>query len=275
MRFAHLRPWRFACCSRLPVRIGIRPRRREPSRGRRAKPLLLSESGTLAGPPPLLQGLSQGEREMVLSHGRRRVLNRGQTLFSQGTTPEGIYLVESGRIRVFYNAPSGREITLAYWNPGNFVGGPDIFGSSPHSWSGRRRHQQQRAATARQGVARSGDENSGPRDRPDRRPRIQGQMLFGHGADARHALRHGAARASAAASGRRLRHQGIRRHPDRRCLHACRSGTHGRCHPAMGHDEPEALSGAGHRRVPEIADHCVSPGRTSGDCAAGNKKPAA
>ena len=98
--------------------------------------LLLSESGTLAGPPPLLQGLSQGEREMVLSHGRRRVLNRGQTLFSQGTTPEGIYLVESGRIRVFYNAPSGREITLAYWNPGHFVGGPDIFGSSPHSWSG-------------------------------------------------------------------------------------------------------------------------------------------
>lgn len=101
-----------------------------------SQPLLLSESGALVGPPPLLQGLSPGERETVLSHGRRRVLNRGQTLFSQGTAPEGIYLIESGRIRVFYNAPSGREITLAYWNPGNFVGGPDIFGSSPHSWSG-------------------------------------------------------------------------------------------------------------------------------------------
>jgi CRP-like cAMP-binding protein len=33
-------------------------------------------------------------------------------------------------------APSGREITLAYWNPGNFVGGPEIFGSGPHMWSG-------------------------------------------------------------------------------------------------------------------------------------------
>jgi len=81
--------------------------------------LLLSESRTLlAGPPPLFQGLSARERELVLSHGRRRVLNRGQTLFSQGTTHEGIYLIESGRIRVFYNAPSGREITLAYWYPG-------------------------------------------------------------------------------------------------------------------------------------------------------------
>src|SRR6266481_6842843 len=82
--------------------------------------LLLSESrALLAGPPPLFQALSSRERELVLSHGRRRVLNRGQTLFSQGTTHEGIYLIESGRIRVFYNAPSGREITLAYCNPGN------------------------------------------------------------------------------------------------------------------------------------------------------------
>jgi CRP-like cAMP-binding protein len=110
---------------------------RAPSQTGNRQALLLSESGSLlAGPPPLLQALSTREREMVLSHGRRRVLNRGQTLFSQGATPEGIYLVESGRIRVFYNAPSGREITLAYWNPGNFVGGPDIFGASPHSWSG-------------------------------------------------------------------------------------------------------------------------------------------
>ena len=101
------------------------------------QPLLLSESGILLpGPPPLLQALSPRERELVLSHGRRRVLNRGQTLFGQGALHEGIYLIESGRIRVFYSAPSGREITLAYWYPGNFVGGPDVFGTSMHLWSG-------------------------------------------------------------------------------------------------------------------------------------------
>jgi len=107
------------------------------SRARRRQALLLSESGTLlAGPPPLFQALSPRERELVLSHGRRRVLDRGQMLFSQDTPHEGIYLIESGRIRVFYNAPSGREITLAYWYPGNFVGGPDIFGTGVHLWSG-------------------------------------------------------------------------------------------------------------------------------------------
>jgi CRP/FNR family transcriptional regulator, cyclic AMP receptor protein len=99
--------------------------------------LLLAESGALPkGPPLLLQGLSPREREAVLAHGRRRVLYRGTTLFNQGAVHEGIYLVETGRIRVFYTAPSGREITLAYWHPGHFVGGPDVFGAGPHQWSG-------------------------------------------------------------------------------------------------------------------------------------------
>jgi CRP/FNR family transcriptional regulator, cyclic AMP receptor protein len=99
--------------------------------------LFLTESARLLGGPPLLfQALTPPERELVLSHGRRRVLNRGQTLFNQGSAHDGIWLIETGRIRVFYSAPSGREITLAYWYPENFVGGPEIFGSGVHVWSG-------------------------------------------------------------------------------------------------------------------------------------------
>ena len=37
---------------------------------------------------------------------------------------------------MFYIAPSGREITLAYWHAGNFVGGPEVFGAGTHQWSG-------------------------------------------------------------------------------------------------------------------------------------------
>lgn len=99
--------------------------------------LLLSENERqLGGSPLLMENLSSQERETVLSAGRRRVLYRGQTLFSQGTRHDGIYLIETGRIRVFYIAPSGREITLAYWHPGNFVGGPEVFSSGIHHWSG-------------------------------------------------------------------------------------------------------------------------------------------
>jgi CRP-like cAMP-binding protein len=99
--------------------------------------LLLTENQqSLGGPPPLMDKLTQRERELVLKQGRRKVLNRGQTLFNQGTRHDGIWLIESGRIRVFYSSPLGREITLAYWHVGNFVGGPEVFEGTVHQWSG-------------------------------------------------------------------------------------------------------------------------------------------
>lgn len=88
------------------------------------------------GPPPLFQGLTEAEIAKVVGAGKRKILYRGSTLFSQGSPQDGIYLVETGRIKVFYVGPSGREITLAYWHPGNFVGGPDVFNKGTHVWSG-------------------------------------------------------------------------------------------------------------------------------------------
>ncbi len=98
--------------------------------------LLVESENLVGGPPPLLRGLSEREQKQVLAQGTRRVIHRRQMLFTQGSPADGIYLVETGRMRVFYTAPSGREITLAYWHPGNFVGGPDVFGSGLHLWSG-------------------------------------------------------------------------------------------------------------------------------------------
>jgi CRP-like cAMP-binding protein len=99
--------------------------------------LLLTENEqTIGGPPSLMERLTAAERETLLKLGRRRVLNRGQTVFNQGAKHDGIYLIDSGRIRVFYTSPLGREITLAYWQAGNFVGGPEVFDSGVHQWSG-------------------------------------------------------------------------------------------------------------------------------------------
>jgi CRP/FNR family cyclic AMP-dependent transcriptional regulator len=99
--------------------------------------LLLTENQqSIGGPPSLMEKLTLRERETVLKQGRRKVLNRGQTLFSQGAKHDGIFLIESGRVRVFYSSPAGREITLAYWHVGNFVGGPEVFDHGIHQWSG-------------------------------------------------------------------------------------------------------------------------------------------
>lgn len=59
----------------------------------------------------------------------------GETIFLQGDRHNGIFLIEAGQVRTYYAGPSGREITLAYWTPGHFVGGPEVFGGGLHIWS--------------------------------------------------------------------------------------------------------------------------------------------
>jgi CRP/FNR family transcriptional regulator, cyclic AMP receptor protein len=113
-----------------------RPAARTPTPAASRSVLLVESEKLVGGPPPLFDALSEGEQKRVLAYGTRRVVYRRQVLFAQGTAHDGIYLIETGRMRVFYTAPSGREITLAYWNPGNFVGGPEVFGSGVHLWSG-------------------------------------------------------------------------------------------------------------------------------------------
>src|ERR1700740_2863707 len=78
------------------------------SRSTPGSSLLLTESQQeIGGGTPLMEKLSPRERELVLKQGRRKVLNRGQTLFSQGAKHDGIWVIESGRIRVFYTPPLG------------------------------------------------------------------------------------------------------------------------------------------------------------------------
>lgn len=60
----------------------------------------------------------------------------GECIFLQGDVHSGIFLVEEGRVRIYYAGPSGKEITLAYWSPGHFIGGPEVFGGGLHMWSG-------------------------------------------------------------------------------------------------------------------------------------------
>lgn len=58
-----------------------------------------------------------------------------ESIFMQGDQHRGIYLIESGQVRIYYAGPSGKEITLAYWTPGHFIGGPEVFGGGLHVWS--------------------------------------------------------------------------------------------------------------------------------------------
>ena len=83
-----------------------------------------------------LSGLNDLDQARIRKAGSRRLIKKGEGLFFQGDAHTGIWIVEKGRMRTFYTAPTGRELTLAYWTPGHFVGGPEVFGRGRHVWSG-------------------------------------------------------------------------------------------------------------------------------------------
>ncbi len=83
-----------------------------------------------------LDRLSAAEKTQVLAAGRTLFVPQGEMVFGQGEHHDGIFIIRRGQVRVYYTAPSGREITLAYWTPGHFVGGPEISGFGVHMWSG-------------------------------------------------------------------------------------------------------------------------------------------
>lgn len=107
----------------------------KPSIGDETAGIILAENDELvARRPSLIDQLPHEARERVKAYGCERRLGGGDALFRQGDPHDGIAIIENGLIRSFYTAPSGREITLAYWLPGNFVGGPDVFSGGVHMW---------------------------------------------------------------------------------------------------------------------------------------------
>lgn len=86
--------------------------------------------------PNLFTRLTDAERARVLRRGLRQKFLAGETLFAQGDRHRGVFIVDGGLVRTFYASPSGREITLAYWKPGNIVGTPQVLTSGMHDWSG-------------------------------------------------------------------------------------------------------------------------------------------
>lgn len=59
----------------------------------------------------------------------------GELLFQQGDRQRGLYIIHAGTVRAFYTAPSGREITLAYWQAGDLLGADRIYESGAFRWS--------------------------------------------------------------------------------------------------------------------------------------------
>lgn len=86
---------------------------------------------------PLFASLTDKERQALAGRVSNRRFERGALLFSEGDACTGLFLVASGKIRIFKLSPAGREQMLAVEEPGSSFAELPVFdgGNYPASAS--------------------------------------------------------------------------------------------------------------------------------------------
>jgi predicted RND superfamily exporter protein len=97
--------------------------------------LLVRMDPTLVKTAPLLQGLSRWEARKLVLLGGLRALRPGQLLIRAGDSGNELFMVVSGRVRVFALDPQGRERTLTVLGPSAVLGEVAMVGNGVRSAS--------------------------------------------------------------------------------------------------------------------------------------------
>ncbi|MGK2858801.1 MAG: Crp/Fnr family transcriptional regulator [Thermoanaerobaculia bacterium] len=80
----------------------------------------------------LFADLSEAEVDAVARHMTRRPLLGGELLFAEGDACQGLFVVESGALRIFKTSPSGREQVLTIERSGGIVAELPVFDDGPY-----------------------------------------------------------------------------------------------------------------------------------------------
>lgn len=84
----------------------------------------------------LFAALSDDELAFVLERIVPRSYNRGEIVFSEGQPCAGLYVVESGSVRIFKSSSGGREQVLSVEGPGGSVAELPVFDGGTYPASG-------------------------------------------------------------------------------------------------------------------------------------------
>lgn len=76
---------------------------------------------------PLFAELAEDELTYIAERAIVRRFDSGQIIFSEGDVCPGLWVIESGRVRIFKTSPSGREQVLAVEGPGSSVAELPVF----------------------------------------------------------------------------------------------------------------------------------------------------
>jgi CRP/FNR family transcriptional regulator, cyclic AMP receptor protein len=88
---------------------------------------LLSHSLETLRRVPIFHGLTETELKFLAERAVPRSYSKGELLFTEGDPCTGLFVIESGRVRIFKSSPNGREQVLTVEGPGNSVAELPLF----------------------------------------------------------------------------------------------------------------------------------------------------
>ena len=83
----------------------------------------------------IFRDLSHAEIEEIDRQTRMTTVRRGQVIYRQEDTAEGLFLLKRGRVRLSRLSSSGRKLEVAVLDPGTFFGEMPMLGASMRSAS--------------------------------------------------------------------------------------------------------------------------------------------
>jgi len=94
-----------------------------------------ADVGTLLSQTALFHDLPPAALRAVVGECVRRTFLKGTVLFHKGETDRTLYLIASGRVRIYLPGESGREVTLTICGPGEAIGELAMLDGLPRSAS--------------------------------------------------------------------------------------------------------------------------------------------
>src|ERR1043165_1928388 len=75
----------------------------------------------------IFSGLTETELQFLAERAVPRNYRKGELLFMEGDPCTGLFVIQSGRVRIFKSSPNGREQVLAVEGPGSSVAELPLF----------------------------------------------------------------------------------------------------------------------------------------------------
>jgi CRP/FNR family cyclic AMP-dependent transcriptional regulator len=95
-------------------------------------PIAVIDPFTVLSKVPLFGDLSEEELHALAHRTVKHHVKAGDTIFTEGDPCEGFYVVESGEVKIFKTAASGREQVLTVDRAGNSIAEIPVFDGGPY-----------------------------------------------------------------------------------------------------------------------------------------------